>query len=161
LFILFVAVLVDAKHVLARCGPEVRKLQTRNRVHLKRNTKHAAGGGAQCAERVTALFFGGDVFEITLLLFDAHVAESCEAFELRADSFAEVRQRDRLDVERVGAWQLWFGFLLFAILVSGDGFVSRDYELRAILEHLDFAGDSPETGFEFFLRFESFAPDLE
>ncbi len=80
---------------------------------------------------------------------------------MRADSFAEVRERDRFDVESVGAWELRFGFLMFAILLDRDRSILGDDELRAILKGFEFAGDTPETGFEFFLRVESLAPDLE
>jgi hypothetical protein len=96
-----------------------------------------------------------------LLLFDAHVAESREALELWADSFAEVGEGDRFDVESVSARELRFGFLVFAILLDRDGSILGDDELRAILKGFEFAGDAPETGFEFFLRVESLAPELE
>ncbi len=70
---------------------ETGKLQTRNRSDVKRDRKHAARSRAQRAERVATLFFGGDVFEIALLLFDAHVAESHQSLELWSDAFAKVR----------------------------------------------------------------------
>src|ERR1044072_7796157 len=87
LFILFVAVPVDAEDVLARFLHESGKFEARNRADVQRTRKHAARGGAEGAERVAAFFFGGDVFEIALLLFDAHIAESHQALELWSDSF--------------------------------------------------------------------------
>ena len=94
------------------------------------------------------------------MLFDAHIAESHQSFELRPNSFTKIRQRDCFDVERVGARQLWFGFLMFAILFERDRPVFGDDELRAILKGLEFAGDAPETGFDFLLSFEYLAPDF-
>ena len=51
--------------------------------------------------------------------------------------------------------------LVFSILFECDRAVFGDDELRAILKGFEFAGDAPETGFQFFLRFENLAPDLE
>src|SRR5215211_5754987 len=46
-FVLLVAVLVDAKHVLARLRPEIGKLQTRNRADVQRDRKHPSRRGAE------------------------------------------------------------------------------------------------------------------
>src|SRR5215203_4370331 len=92
LFFLFVTVFVDAKHVLTRFRPEFGKLKTRNWTDMKGNRQHPPRSRAQRAERVATFFLRGNVFEIALLLFDTHVAEADETFELRPDTFAEIRQ---------------------------------------------------------------------
>jgi hypothetical protein len=56
---------------------------------------------------------------------------------------------------------LGLGVLVLAILFDRDRAIFGDDELRAILERFEFAGDSPETGFDFLLCFEDLAPDLE
>src|SRR5215213_110855 len=129
LLVLFIAVLVDAKHVLAFFRTEAGKLQTRNRPDVQRDREHATRSGAQRAESVATFFLGGDVFKVALLLLDAHVAEPDRALELWADSFAEVGYRQGFDVEGVRAWELWLGVLMFAILFESDGTVFGDDEL--------------------------------
>jgi len=140
---------------------ELGKLQTRNRSDVQRDREHATRSGAQRTERVATFFFGRDVFEVPLLLLDAHVAEPHRALELCTDALAEIRQRECFDVDRVSAWELWLGFLVFAILFERDRAILGDDELRAVLESFEFAGDAPETGFQPFLCFEYFAPDLQ
>ncbi len=78
-----------------------------------------------------------------------------------SDSFAKVRKRECFDVERVGAWELRLGLLVFAILLERDGTIFGDDELRAVLKRFEFAGDAPEAGFDLFLSFECLAPDFE
>src|SRR6185436_12842224 len=100
---------------------------------MKRDRQHASRSRTQSAEGVTTLFFCGDVFEVTLLLFDAHVAESHRAFELRSDALAKVGERECFDVEGVGARELRFGVLVLAILFDRDREIFGDDELRTIL----------------------------
>src|SRR5215213_11561141 len=68
--VLLVAVLIDSEDVFARLRSEIRKLETRNRADVQRSGEYAAGSGTESAECVATFFFGGDVFEISLLLFD-------------------------------------------------------------------------------------------
>ena len=128
---------------------------------VQRYRKHAAGSGAERAESVNAFFFRGDVFEIALLLLEAHAAKPHLALELWSDSFAKVRESEGFDVEGVGARESRILVLVFAILFERDRPVFGDDELRAVLKSFEFAGDAPETGFDFFLGFENLAPDLE
>ena len=103
--VLLVAVCVDAKDVFALALLDSPKSKPGNRSFMNGDGKYAARSGAQRSELIAAFFFGGDVFEVALLLFEAHVAELQQLFELRPDAFAKVRQRQRLDVHRVGARQ--------------------------------------------------------
>src|SRR6185503_12950233 len=144
-----------------RSRAETRKLQPRNRPNVQRDRQHASGSRAQRAQFVAAFFFRGDVFEIALLLFETHRAETELSLELRADAFAETRQRERFDVERVGTRETGIGVLVFTVLFERDRSILRDDELRAILVSFEFAGDAPQPGFYFLLGFESLAPDFQ
>src|SRR6185369_2370898 len=161
LLVLFVTVLVDTKHVLAVFRTKPGKLQTRNRTNVQRDRQHTTRRSAQRTERVATFFFRRNVFEIPLLLLDAHVAKPHRALELRPDSFAKVGQRECFNIHRVRARELRLGLLVLAILLERDRTILRHDELRAILECFEFAGDAPETGFDPFLSFECLAPDFE
>src|SRR5947207_10690515 len=98
------------------------------------NRKNSSRRRIQRSELIDALFFRGDVFEITLLLLEAHVTELQILFELWPDAIAKTRQRQRLDVERERARQQRIATEIFTILFDRDRFVFRDYKLRAILK---------------------------
>src|SRR5215208_912217 len=161
LFVLLITLFVDSKHMLVDGGTEFRKLQTRDRTDVKRKRQHSSGSRAQRAERVAALFLRGNVFEVTLLLFDAHIAEPHRTLELWPHSFTKVRQRYCFDVERVSPRQSRIGVLMFTVLLERDWPVLRDDKLRAVLESFELTSDAPETGLDAFLSFENFTPDFE
>jgi hypothetical protein len=96
-----------------------------------------------------------------LLLFEPHVTEPHQPFELGSNALAKIREGDGFDVECVGAREVWIGFLVFAVLFERDWSIFGDDELRAVLKSFEFTGDSPESGFDLFLSFEYLAPDFE
>ena len=50
---------------------------------------------------------------------------------------------------------------MFAVLLDCDRAILGHDELRAILKSFEFAGDSPEAGFDLALSFEHLVPDFE
>ena len=98
------------------------------------------------AELIAAFFLRSNVIKITLLLFQTHVAKPEDAFELWSDTVAKVRQRERFDVQRIGARQNRIGVLMFPIFFQSDGALFRNNELRSVLKTLEPASDAPQSG---------------
>src|SRR6478672_1649868 len=144
--------------MFADFGPKTRKLQTRNRPDVHRDREHATRRRTQRAQRVATFFFRGDVFEVTLLLLDPHIAEAHLAFELWPDAFAKIGQREGFDVEGEGAWNLGLGILKLAILIDRGGAILTQHELVAILKTFQFSLDRPQARLHQALRFSNVAP---
>src|SRR5712691_10163783 len=95
---LFIAFRVNAKNVFTLALRKASELHSRYRASMNSNGQNPSRSGAQCAELVAALLFGRDVFQISLLLLQTHVAQPHGALELEANSFAETRKRKRFNV---------------------------------------------------------------
>src|SRR5262249_48519390 len=107
------------------------------------------------------IFFSRDIFEITLLLLDAHVSQTHRSFKVGTDPLAIILQRECLYVYRVSTRQDRIDALVFAILLEGDWFVFSHRELDSILETLKPAREPPEPRLNWCLDGSDVVPDLQ
>src|SRR2546421_6114197 len=131
----------------------------RSDVHGDR--KHAARSCIQRTELVNALFFRGNVFQITLLLFQSHETKLQFLLKLRPDAIAKSRKRQSLDIQSEGARQERIATEIFAILLERDRPVLADDELIPILIRFKFSGNSPKSWTQFLSAFEHLRPNLQ
>src|SRR6266550_6159608 len=160
LLVLLNAIFVDAKYVLAVWQLNA-QINSGDRTRMYRDGKYAARSRAQRSKLIAAFFFDGDVFEISLLLFQPHVSEFPKALELRPNPFAKVRQRQCLDVHRVRARQHRIRVLMFAILLEGNRAIFGNHKLRAILISFEFASDTKKSWLKLFPDVERLAPNFQ
>src|SRR5437660_12849046 len=114
----------------------------------------------QRTQLIDAFFFGRNVFQVALLLLQAHVAKAKVPLQLWSYTFAEAGERNGLYVHGESAREQRITADVFAILFNIDGTISSDDELRTILKCFEFSGYATQTRLHFFATFEHFRPNL-
>src|SRR6266851_2365127 len=137
---------IDSESMLALICGQPFNFKSGNRPDVHGDRNYSSRSRIQRTELIDTLFFGGNVFEITLLLLKTHIAQPQLALQFWSDAIAKAGQRERFDVHRECPRQRRITADIFTILFDGNRFVFSVDELRLILKGIELSRHTPQSG---------------